>query len=435
MADPEDGERRTRLVPMPGGRLPEGRPAAGEPGQVRPLELDLGAVGVSRNPLLRASAALCAVATHLRQMARHDAIDQLRLSLIEEVRRFTVTARQLAARETDIGKAEYILATLVDEAVLGTPWGHASNWGQRTVSAAVVHDTHGGDAFFSMLDEARQRPHDNIDLLELQFVCLKLGFAGKYSLLRNGRAQLLEIEEELYRIIRAQRGDADRSLSPAWQGMRQQGYRIARFVPLWLFPLVAVCILVAFYVPLRLSLGAQADKVAEKIVAVPPLLRVPVAAPPVAAPRRSMLAARVRARFPREVASRLIEVNDNGMETSILVHSDLNLFPSGAASISSLYDAIFRGLAAELRQEPGPIQVIGHSDSQAISNWQFPSNMELSRARAQAVLDRLVAEGVDGGKLSARGRGALEPLAGNETEEGRARNRRIELLVTDEVAP
>jgi type VI secretion system protein ImpK len=426
-------------MPMPGGRLPEGSTMVARTAapSLPSADLDLGALGVSRNPLIRASAAICAVTRHLRRLPQHPSIDELRMSLIDQLAKFPVLAQRFGASETDARRAQYVLATMVDEAVLSTPWGHASNWSQRSVSAAVAHDTHGGDVFFQMLDDAKARPFENIDLLELQFVCLKLGFAGKYSvsLVQDGRARLLEIEEDLYRVIRAQRGEAHRALSPAWEGLRDRRYRITGFLPLWLFPAIAIAILVPFYIALASMLGNKADAVSARLAAVPPLLEVPARPTPVAVPEpepmRMTLAQRVRERFPREVASGMIEVSETGQETAILVHNDRGLFASGTADVSEAYLPIFAGLAEELRDVRGPIQVIGHSDSQNISNWRFSSNMELSRARAQSVVDLLVREGVDTGKLSARGRGALEPLASNDTEEGRSRNRRVELVVYD----
>ncbi|MBI1181986.1 MAG: OmpA family protein [Alphaproteobacteria bacterium] len=431
----ENEERRTRLMPMPGGRLPEGATMAARAAALPPVDLNLAEQGFSRNPLIRASATICAITRHLRQLPQHGAIDELRRNLIEQVGKFPVIAQRFGASETDARRAQYILATMVDEAVLSTPWGHASNWSQSSVSAAVAHDTHGGDVFFQILDEAKQRPFEAIDLLELQFICLKLGFAGKYipSLVRDGRARLLEIEEDLYRVIRAQRGEASRVLSPAWEGLKDKRYRITRFLPLWLFPALAIAVLVPFYIALSSLLGQKADVVSERLAAIPPLLHVPQRHVPVAAPEpaplHATLAQRIRDRFPREVASGLIEVSEQDGETSVLVHNDQGLFASGTADVSSAYVPIFQGLADELHQERGPIQVIGHSDSQKISNWRFSSNMELSRARAQSVMDMLIKFGVDPGKLSARGRGALEPLASNDTEAGRSRNRRVELVV------
>jgi OOP family OmpA-OmpF porin len=74
-----------------------------------------------------------------------------------------------------------------------------------------------------------------------------------------------------------------------------------------------------------------------------------------------------------------------------------------------------------------PIEVRGHTDSAGPAG----PNQALSEERAAAVVDELVARGVPEDRLTATGAGETEPIAPNDTEEGRARNRRIELIVRE----
>lgn len=75
------------------------------------------------------------------------------------------------------------------------------------------------------------------------------------------------------------------------------------------------------------------------------------------------------------------------------------------------------------------VVVVGHTDSVPISSARFPSNWELSSARAGSVVRYLQANGVDGRRLRAVGYADTQPLADNASAEGRARNRRVELVL------
>ncbi len=99
------------------------------------------------------------------------------------------------------------------------------------------------------------------------------------------------------------------------------------------------------------------------------------------------------------------------------------LFESGSADIQTTSDDILTNLALAINAAPDvPVEIVGHTDSSGDAG----TNQLLSEDRAVAVVDRLVSLGVDEARLSARGAGENEPIADNETDEGKAANRRIE---------
>jgi chemotaxis protein MotB len=106
------------------------------------------------------------------------------------------------------------------------------------------------------------------------------------------------------------------------------------------------------------------------------------------------------------------------------------LFPSGSASLESEGQSVLREVAQVLAAiDDRRFQVEGHTDDQSISTVEFPSNWELSAARALSVVKLLVREGVDPEFLSGAGYGEFQPVATNETSEGRRLNRRIEIVM------
>jgi chemotaxis protein MotB len=106
------------------------------------------------------------------------------------------------------------------------------------------------------------------------------------------------------------------------------------------------------------------------------------------------------------------------------------LFPSGSATLETGGQGTLREVAQVLAAiDDRSFQVEGHTDTQSISTVEFPSNWELSAARALSVVKLLVREGVDPETLSGAGYGEFQPVATNETSEGRRLNRRIEIVM------
>ncbi|CAN0603541.1 unnamed protein product, partial [Ectocarpus sp. 12 AP-2014] len=91
-------------------------------------------------------------------------------------------------------------------------------------------------------------------------------------------------------------------------------------------------------------------------------------------------------------------------------------------------------IGTALRSEPGQIIVAGHSDNIPIRTVRFPSNWHLSLARASSVAKILTGYLSDPGRLSVDGRADNEPIASNDTAQGRAENRRIEIILIKEGA-
>lgn len=151
-----------------------------------------------------------------------------------------------------------------------------------------------------------------------------------------------------------------------------------------------------------------------------------------------------------EIADKLEEqlassgVNVNGEIdldiTSQYVTMTLNgalLFNSGSAQIKSDADEFMNKLGDVLKAYDGyNIQIIGHTDTVPMANnSKFADNWELSQGRAYTVLKYLIDEkGMDAETMSCMGRGEYEPVATNDTAEGRARNRRVEIRIYNELS-
>jgi chemotaxis protein MotB len=105
------------------------------------------------------------------------------------------------------------------------------------------------------------------------------------------------------------------------------------------------------------------------------------------------------------------------------------LFKPGEASLEPGSLDVLRAVARTLAKEPFNLEITGHTDNVPIRSPLFPSNWELSAVRASSVVRLFADNGIDPARLYAIGREASQPVASNATPEGRARNRRVELLI------
>lgn len=123
-----------------------------------------------------------------------------------------------------------------------------------------------------------------------------------------------------------------------------------------------------------------------------------------------------------------VRVTQSRRGVSIEINANV-LFAPGSADLEPQSLAVLRAVADKLKNEPFNLEVTGHTDNIPISNSSFVSNWELSAVRATSVVRLLADSGLAPARLSAIGREASQPIASNDTAEGRARNRRVELMI------
>ena len=135
------------------------------------------------------------------------------------------------------------------------------------------------------------------------------------------------------------------------------------------------------------------------------------------------------AKFKKMVASGKIKIRVANNKMIVEMASAI-LFPSGKAKLSEEGETALAEVASILSTiGDRAFQVAGHTDNVPIDNKTFGSNWELSAARAVAVVEFLIEKGMKAENLSAAGYADTQPVAGNLSEEGRAQNRRIEIVL------
>ena len=134
------------------------------------------------------------------------------------------------------------------------------------------------------------------------------------------------------------------------------------------------------------------------------------------------------------IDAKLITVKRESMWLEIEINTDI-LFSSGSGAFSSSAEPVLDKLAEVLKPFPNPIRVEGHTDDRPIHTAAFPSNWELSAARAASVVHQFTKQGIDPLRLEIVGFGEFHPRQANTSAEGRNANRRVAVLVLEAVSP
>lgn len=374
------------------------------------------------NPLLGAANVLLALVPQLRATTAHADPGRLRQQLLERVAEFEADARTSGVPRPKILAARYILCSFLDEVIASTPWGSDGAWAQSNLLQAFHDERWGGDKAFKLLERLGEDVPANADVLELFYVCLALGFEGRYAGKPNRRAQLDAIATRLAEALRpppAEQGA--RTLSLRWQGVPTRDDRRLTAVPLWALAAFGGVVVVAVVLVFGAQLEASAAPVFRQIHAVASALRVDAKGSGAAAAKPRLAAA-----LPADVASRTIAVRDEAMRSVVSLAAD-DLFVPGTAQIDPQKQPVLLRIAGALANLPGNVVIVGHTDNVPVKSLQFPSSWHLTYERAQAVMAALAQAGIAPGRLRAEGRADAQPLASNDTAEGRATNRRIDV--------
>ncbi|WP_111655396.1 type IVB secretion system protein IcmH/DotU [Isoalcanivorax indicus] len=196
------------------------------------------------NPLLECSAHLLDLVMPLRA-GGGDAPDDLRERVLDGFDQFERMAFERQISTADVQQAKFALATFIDESVMASSWAHRMEWMSNPLQLQLFGEHLGGEAFFVRLAELRQRGEQSLDLLELYYVCLQLGFEGVYKL--RGLEQLMALQVDLRSQIDGHRGVADPRLAPSGQPREHLFARMGREVPYWVIATVTVAFMFFSY--------------------------------------------------------------------------------------------------------------------------------------------------------------------------------------------
>jgi type VI secretion system protein ImpK len=208
------------------------------------------------NPLVTSAAGLLALVEKLRESSTYRDISTLAEQLTHEIKSFEINAQKQGYPADMILLARYILCTTTDELISYTSWGSLGLWEEHKLLSAFQNEPWGGERFFLILERASADPNAYIDLLELMYLCLSMGYEGKYRLLDQNKTQLDKIIDKLYHSIRWQRGEMKKNLlvTPS----KLESTHVSSHVSLWLLIVLAGSLLLTGYVSFSFLLARNA---------------------------------------------------------------------------------------------------------------------------------------------------------------------------------
>ncbi len=342
-------------------------------------------------------------------------------------------------------EAAWFVAAMLDDIVLNTPWGARSSWPRQPLVTQMSGDVDAGEKFFEKLEDLMRFPDRDPEMLELAYYCLSLGFRGRYRVQGGtGEAALTQLRD---RIARQFTQSDPPELSPRWRGVDAPDQPPRFAVPMWTFPVIALALLSAVYMALGSRLSAKGENLYALAALLPPPERAELYRPPldttqteeivINEPILVELLPLFAEAAPSETVTALTGREDPSLAIIVVQANAPEVFRSAKADLNPVYDPLMASIARVINENiefVGGVTIIGHTDSIPVQRSNpFQSNQGLSEARAATVATRLSREGVPDQLIRFEGRAATQPIADNGTIEGRARNRRIEIIVDKKI--
>lgn len=442
----ENDAGRTRIRPVrknPAAAAPAPDPSMGfsTDGSAR-----LRDMRASDNPLVNAYSPLLGLAPELERAVAPENPDVLKERLLDNMTYARDNAVSSGVPLSRADQAAWFVAALLDDIAINTPWGGSSGWPRLPLVVALYGNVDAGERFFDLIEELMRYPERDPELLELAYLCLSLGFRGKHRVSgASGEAALTQMRNQMARVLR-DRDAEDAELSPHWRGVEAEDEDRGFVVPLWAIGLIAVGLITAIYVGLGMRLSSKGEQLYTLANVLPPPERADIFRPvletieqptiqiePVVLELLPLFAEAA----PQDRVSALTGREDVSLAVLVVQGSSPEVFRSAKATLNSEYDGLVNSIASVINENIdfiGQVQVVGHTDSIPVQRSNpFQSNQRLSEARAKTIADMLIAQGVPADIITSEGKAAAEPIADNGTREGRARNRRVEIIIQKKV--
>lgn len=164
------------------------------------------------NPLVDACGYLFTILGKLKAVSKYRQFHKLQKELIQEVNTIQENIKNHGYNPDYILVCRYVLCATLDDVIGSTAWGGQGQWEKYALLVNFKQDAQ-VEKFFSILDRAIKEPTLYIDLMELIYICISMGYKGSYRSTEHGQYQLEQITHNLYQHIRAYRGSFSKRLS------------------------------------------------------------------------------------------------------------------------------------------------------------------------------------------------------------------------------
>ncbi|MCK7547727.1 type IVB secretion system protein IcmH/DotU [Marinobacter koreensis] len=194
--------------------------------------------GLESNRLIDAATPLLGLVIRVRRLADFRGVESLYQQVVDDVADIDRELIEEGYERPTVVAYRYVLCALIDEAVLGTDWGAHSVWSQHSLLSRFHNETWGGEKVFAILARMEQEPAQYHEMLAFIYLCLSLGFEGRYKVMENGREEYEQIVrglyETLYEIPDGEARNLERPAMPdATENVMPARNRLRSGLPIW----------------------------------------------------------------------------------------------------------------------------------------------------------------------------------------------------------
>ncbi len=380
----------------------------------------LAKVVAAENPLLEAAQPLLRALSEMPAVLdeNYHAIS-LKQALKNEITLFSVVCDEADISWKKMAIVRYCICTALDEAAHATPWGVQTGWSQSNLLNHFEGDNDGGDKFFLLVGRLSMTPNEYLDVLEILLRILGLGFEGRYSIVENGDRQLTKIRQRLLTLLQTSRDALPQELSSQALPVRTDRKRHNYFIPLRVSLLLAGTLIAGSWIYYKYFLVVPESALLNRLGSLARLPKTFVPAPQ---------ALRLRILLKNEIAQKLLSVVEDAGHGIVTFNGNI-MFNTGGTDIREEVLPVLQRIAQEVKRVKGRVRIVGYTDSMPINRPGIPNNQVLSEKRASSVAALLEEMGIASNNLRSEGAGDRKPIASNTTAEGRAKNRRVDIVV------
>ncbi|AQU85214.1 type IV secretion protein DotU [Halomonas sp. 'Soap Lake  len=217
--------------------------------------------GHNLNPLVDAASSLLGMVVRVRQLDSAGDVERLYRQVVDEIAAIEIELTEQGYDRATLLAYRYVLCSFIDEAVMGMPWGRQSTWAEHSLLTRFHNETWGGEKVFSILARLQQEPQRYRDMLAFIYLCLCLGFEGRYRVRSHGREEYEQIVRALGDQLAGLEQPVEETLTHPLENVVQGRQRRTTVFPTWgIFALFSVA-MVAVYFAFSWSLDQQAEQI------------------------------------------------------------------------------------------------------------------------------------------------------------------------------
>ena len=224
--------------------------------------------GHAINPIIDASMPLINLFVRLQSSEVFDGVEALHRRVFEEIQRVEIEMTQAGYERAVVLAHRYCLCTFIDEGVMSTPWGVETFWDAQSMLSEFHNERWGGEKFYVVLDRLRKEPERYRHMLEFLYLCMSLGYSGRYRIETNGRDKFERILDDLYAQLERLRGEVPETLTEPMKNVRPKKSSYNTSFPYWGIFLIAFLVAATIFGVFRYTLEQPTAQVIEELRAL-----------------------------------------------------------------------------------------------------------------------------------------------------------------------